>query len=455
MVSDCVRIGCGSGFWGDAFDPAVELLERGELDFLSFDFLAELTMALLQRQRAKKPDTGYVEDAIDLMTDMAPAARRNCTVLVSNGGGINPRAGAIELARRLAERGQRGTRIGVVGGDDLLGRLDQFVASGVNLDNAATGEQGIGRIRDRIVCANAYLGSEGIIETLSARAEVVLTGRVADSSVFVGPIMQRLGIGYDEPDVVGAAIAAGHIAECAAGCTGGMSSRFNTMPSMGRVGFPIIEFRRSGEFAISKLSDTGGRVDTFTIKEHLVYEIGDPGHYVVPDGTADFTSLQLRQDGTDRVVVRGARGYPRPDRLKVLIGYSDGWIGEGLLMFPWPRAFSRAQKAKQTLQERFERLGLTPNEIEWSYLGINSLHGPAAPMPPHPDDLNEVGLRVAVRATTRDDADKVRRACSQLWIMGPGGTAFGVPIKPRPVISLWPTFVPRELVPWTAEIIES
>jgi len=455
LTGDAVRIGCGSGFWGDAFDPAMELVERGSLDFIGFDFLAELTMALLQRQRSKDPAAGYVEDAIDFMTQMAPAARVTGTRLISNGGGVNPHAGAAELARRLADRGHRGTRIGVVGGDDLLGRLDALVADGVAFDNTVTGEAGIGRIRNRIVCANAYLGSEGIIEALRDRADVVLAGRVADTAVFVGPIMQRLGIGYDEPDLVSAAIAAGHIAECAAGCTGGMSSRFDTMPAMGRVGFPIIEFSRDGEFAMTKLPDTGGRVDTFTVKEHLVYEIGDPNGYAVPDGVADFTSLRMRQDGADRVVVSGVRGAKQPDRLKVLIGYSDGWIGEGLLMFPWPRAFSRAQKAKQTLLERFERLGLKPQEIEWSYVGINALHGPAAPMPPDADELNEVGLRVAVRTATREDADKVRRACSQLWIMGPGGTAFGVPMKPRPVVSLWPTFISRELVPWTMEVIKS
>lgn len=455
LSTECVRVGCGSGFWGDAFDPAMELLEHGQLDFLSFDFLAELTMALLQRQRAREPGAGYVEDAVDFMAAMAPVARANGTRLVSNGGGVNPQAGATELARRLAERGQRGTRIGVVGGDDLLGRLDALAQQGVALDNAVTGEAGIDRIRKRIVCANAYLGSEGIIDTLNAGAEIVLTGRVADSAVFVGPIMQRLGIGYGQPDVVAAAIAAGHIAECAAGCTGGMSSRFDTMPAMGRVGFPIIEFERDGRFAITKLPGTGGRVDSFTVKEHLVYEIGDPRSYAVPDGVADFTSLQLRDDGTDRVAVSGTRGAPQPERLKVLIGYSDGWIGEGLLMFPWPHAFARAQKARQTLTERFERLGLAPQEIEWSYVGINTLHGPAAPLPEYVNDLNEVGLRVAVRTASREDADKVRRACAQMWIMGPGGTAFGVPMKPRPVVSLWPTFIPRELVPWKTEIIES
>jgi hypothetical protein len=454
MGIDQVRVGCGSGFWGDAFDPAMELLQRGNLDALSFDFLAELTMALLQRLRSKDPNAGYVEDAVEFMTAMAPVARDRGTRLVSNGGGVNPRAGADALAARLRSVGLHGTRIGVVGGDDLLGRLDELQQHGVSLANAVTGED-LERIGKRIVCANAYLGSEGIVEVLDDDAEIVLTGRVADSAVFVGPIMHALRLDYEDPSVIAAAIAAGHIAECAAGCTGGMSSRFDTMPAMGRVGFPIIEFRRDGNFAITKLPGTGGRVDSFTVKEHLVYEIGDPNSYAVPDGVADFTSLRLREDGPDRVAVTGARGKPRPEQLKVLIGYSDGWIGEGMLFFPWPRALERANKAKQTLTERFERLGLQPEEIEWSFVGINALHGPAAPLPSHADDLNEVGLRVAVRTATREQADLVRRACSHMWIMGPGGTAFGVPMKPRPVVSLWPTFVPRELVPWTSEVITS
>lgn len=453
MVAESIRIGCGSGFWGDAFDPAMELLRSGRLDALSFDFLAELTMALLQRQRAKDPQAGYVEDAVDFMAAMAATAREHGTRLVSNGGGVNPLAAASTLAGRLRATNLMGLKIGVVTGDDLLSQLDALLADGVSLANAVTGEPGIERIRGKIVCANAYLGSDGIIEALDGSADIVMTGRVADSAVFVGPIMQRLGVDFSQTDVIAAAIAAGHIAECAAGCTGGMSSRFDSMPAMGRVGFPIIEFQRDGRFSITKLADTGGRVDAFTVKEHLVYEIGDPHRYVVPDGVADFTSLELSETGADRVSVQGVRGEPRPSELKVLIGYSDGWIGEGLLMFPWPHAFARAQKAQQTLLERFDRLGLEPEQIEWSYVGINALHGPAAPMPADVDELNEVGLRVAVRTRTREDADKVRRACSQLWIMGPGGTAFGVPIKPRPVITLWPTFIPRALVPWRTDIV--
>jgi hypothetical protein len=452
LGADTVRIGCGSGFWGDAFDPAMELLEGGALDALSFDFLAELTMALLQRARARDPQAGYIEDAVDFMTKMAATAGQRRTRLVSNGGGVNPRAAAQELCRRLRDTGHAGTKIGIVTGDDLLHRLDELAADGVSFANTATGDTDFGRIRRRIVSANAYLGADGIVEALAEDAEIVLTGRVADSSVFVGPILHALGRGFDDPDLLAAAITAGHIAECAAGCTGGMSSRFDTMPEMGRVGFPIVEFKADGSFAVTKLAGTGGRVDSFTVKEHLVYEIGDPRRYVVPDGVADFTSPRLRQDG-DRVIVSGVRGQARPEQLKVLIGYADGWIGEGLLFFPWPRALARAEKAKATLLERFERLGLQAQDIEWSYVGINALHGPAAPLPPWRDELNEVGLRVAVRTATRDEAEKVRRACAQLWIMGPGGTAFGVPIKPRPVISLWPSLIARERVPWSTEIM--
>ena len=200
---DGVRIGCGSGFWGDAFDPAEELLRGGELDYLGFDFLAELTMALLQRLRAKNPDAGFVEDAVQFMADLAAPARERGTVLVSNGGGVNPEAGARAIVARLAAKGLSGIRVGTVAGDDLLPRIDELLAAGIPLANSVTGDTDLERIRSRIVCANAYLGSEGIIAALEDRADIVITGRVADSAVFVGPILHKLGMGYEDPDLVG------------------------------------------------------------------------------------------------------------------------------------------------------------------------------------------------------------------------------------------------------------
>jgi len=449
-----IRIGAGSGFWGDALDPAEELLRGGKLDYMGFDYLAELTMALLQRAKMKNPEAGYIPDLIPHMRALMPLARESGTRLICNGGGVNPRSGAQKVAAVARELGLKGQRIALIEGDDLLGRIDELLASGEKLVNMDNGDDDIGRIRDRIVAANVYTDATGIVSALEQDADVVIAGRVSDNAVYVGPMMHEFGWRYDagQDDLIGAAITTGHIVECAAACTGGMSSRFADMPNMGRVGFPIIEMRADGTAVITKLPGTGGRVDAFTIKEHLVYEIADPSHYVMPDGIADFTSLRLADLGNDRVAIENMSGRGRPDRLKLVIGYQDGWIGEGLLLFPWPDALKRAEKARETLLERFERMGLQSDEIQFDLVGINSLHGPSAPMPE--GELNEVGLRVAVRTRSKDEAEKVRRACSHLWIMGPGGTSFGAPMKPRPVVSVWPTLIPRDFVRQSVDILE-
>jgi hypothetical protein len=454
-MKSVVRLGAGSGFWGDGMDPAVELIERGELDYLGFDFLAELTMALLQRQKLKNPEAGFIPDAVTYMAALMRPAREHGTKLISNGGGANPRAAAKAIAAEAKRQGLEGTKIGLVEGDDLLSRLDELKQAGVPLLHMETGDGGFERIRRRVVAANVYTDASGIVESLAAGASIVVTGRVADNAVYVGPIMHEFGWQYDAAHAnrIGAAITCGHIVECAAACTGGMSSRFAEMPDMGNVGFPIIEFAADGSAVITKLPGTGGRVDQWTIKEHLLYEIADPRRYIMPDGVADFTSLKLAEEGKDRVRVTGMSGRTRPDQLKLVVGYQDGWIGEGMMFFPWPNAIGRAEKARQTLTERFERMGLVADEIRFDLVGVNMLHGPAAPPPDY--EPNEIGLRVAVHTTSQEEAEKVRRACSNMWIWGPGGTSFGAPMKPRPVIALWPTLVPREFVQQTVEILEA
>jgi hypothetical protein len=454
-----VRLGAGSGFWGDAFDPAMELLEKGELDYLCFDFLAELTMALLQRQKLKHPALGYIPDAVQYMKAMMPAARQSGTKLVSNGGGVNPRAAAHKIVEDARTLGLEGTKVALVEGDDVLDRLDLLLEQGVSFTHMETGDTGFREIRDRVVSANVYMDSAGIIEGLSHGADVVITGRVSDNAVFVGPIMHEFGWRHDAAHVdrIAAAITIGHICECAAACTGGMSSRFSDMPRMGKVGFPIIDMWSDGSAELSKISGSGGRLDLFTVKEHLVYEIHDPRSYVMPDGVADFTSLKLEEAGSNRVRVSGVRGRPPPEMLKLVIGYQNGWIGESLAFFPWPFAYDRAVKARQSMLERFERMGLQAQQIQFDFVGLNTLHGPAAPSPDRDaaNELNEIGLRCAVRTRTAEEAEKVRRAGSHLWIMGPGGTSFGAPIKPRPVVSLWPTLLPRDFVQARTEILEA
>lgn len=457
-MKKAVRLGAGSGFWGDGMDPAVEILERGKLDYLGFDFLAELSMALLQRQKQKNPQLGYVPDAVQYMKSMMPTAREAGTRLVSNGGGVNPRAAAEKIVEAARADGLQGLRVGLVEGDDLFDKIDDITAAGVPLVNMDTGDADFAKIRSRIVSANAYTDSSGIAEALRNGADVVITGRVSDNAVYVGPIMHEFGWQHDasHADRIAAAITIGHVIECASACTGGMSSRFDEMPNMGRVGFPIVDFFADGSAEISKLENTGGIVDAFTIKEHLVYEIADPRRYLMPDGIADFTSLTLKEIDKNRVRIAGVRGAPAPDMLKVVIGYQDGWIGESMAFFPWPRAYERAVKARETMLERFERLKLKADAIQFDFIGLNTLHGPGAPLPDaeHLANLNEVGLRCAVKTASLEEAEKVRRAAAQLWIMGPGGTSFGTPIKPRPVVALWPTLVPRTFVKQRALILE-
>ncbi len=448
-----LRLGAGSGFWGDAIDPAVELLERGRLDYLGLDYLAELTMALLHRAHVRDPQSGFVPDLVVHARALLPAARRHSTRIICNGGGVNPMAGGRAVAAVAAELGLR-LRVGVVEGDDLLSSIDSLHGDGVSLQNIETGDCDFGAIRDRVVAANVYTGAEGIVQALELGADVVVAGRVSDSTLYVAPMIHEFGWDYEsDTDRIAAGIAIGHIIECAAGCTGGMSSRFAEMPRMGEVGFPIVELECDGTAVITKCEGTGGRVDSWTIKEHIVYETVDPTAYLAPDGIADFTSIQLADAGRDRVSVSGVRGARRPDQLKVVIAYEDGWIGEGMLFFPWPDAMGRAEKARQTLLERFDRLGLQADDVHFDLVGVNLLHGPAAPPPP--GELNEVGLRVAVRTRDRAEAEKVRRACAQLWIMGPGGTSFGTPMRPRPVLSLWPALVPRLAITQFVTIVEA
>lgn len=458
-MKSTVRLGAGSGFWGDAMDPAMELLERGDPDYLCFDFLAELTMALLQRQKQKNPQAGYIPDAVQTMKAMLPLAREKGARLISNGGGVNPRAGAERIVADARELGLKGTRVALVEGDDLFGRIDELIAAGVPLTHMETGATNFASIRDRVVAANVYTDASGIAQGLAGGADVVIAGRVSDNALYVGPLVHEFGWQYDaaHADRIAAAITVGHIMECASACSGGMSSRFAEMEHMGRVGFPYADFASDGSAEISKVAGSGGRVDANTIKEHLVYEIHDPRNYLMPDGVADFTSLRLTETGPDRVRVDNVKGRGRPDTLKLVIGYQDGWIGESLAFFPWPNAFDRAEKARATMLERFERMGLKADQIHFDYVGLNTLHGPGAPLPPRErlNEANEVGLRCAVKTRTAEEAEKVRRAATHLWIMGPGGTSFGTPIKPRPVVSLWPTLIPRELVRQSVEILEA
>jgi hypothetical protein len=441
-----IRIGSGSGFWGDLLEPALEMAERDDVQYIGFDHLAELTMAILNRMKNKNPESGYIHDIILWMKKLLPISVPKGIKIITNAGGANPLQAAKEVEKIIKDLKLGPMKIGVVYGDDILPYIDEIRTQGWKFKNLDTGEEDITSIRKDIVAANAYIGADLIVEELKKGADLVITGRVSDNALYVGPLMYEFGWDYSEKYInqIAAAVTVGHIIECSACVTGGMSNMWQVSERPWEIGFPIAEFYENGEAVITKTQGSGGIVNPWTVKEHLLYEIMDPANYMMPDGIADFTALHLIEEEMNRVRVKNMKGKKRPDTLKVCIGYRDGFIGEGLAFFPWPDALEKAKWADRWVRERFKRLGVKFEELRIDYMGVNMLHGEAAPI--EDKDFNEVGLRIAAKTKTREEAEVVRREATHLWTMGPIGVSFGIPLDVRPVVALWPSLVPREAV---------
>lgn len=443
-----IRVGCGSASWGDMLDPAVELAECGDVQYIGFDHLAELTMSILQRMKQKDPRRGYIPDLVPWMKRLLPIARAKGIRMLTNAGGANVEAAGDAVADLARDLGFGGLKIGLVFGDDVLDRLPEFRRQGLKFPNLDTGEEDIDQIADRIVSANAYIGSEGQIQALGEGADLVITGRATDSSVYIAPMVHEFGWSTEDWNLMGAAIAVGHIIECSSGCAGGMSNFWKDIKEPWRVAFPIAEMYENGEAVITKPAGSGRMVTEWTVKEHLVYEVHDPKNYIMADGISDLSGCRLSTVGPDRVKVTGFAGKRRPDHLKLCLGYEDGWIGESEISVCWPDAYDKAKFCEQFLRGRFKALKLPITEMRVDFIGLNSIHGPLSQLPSRVDELNEVRVRVAVKTTSKEYANLVRREVTHLWTHGPVGTTAVIsPPPPRQVISLWPTLVPRELVP--------
>lgn len=450
-----IRVGCGSASWGDMLDPAVELAEKGDVQYIGFDHLAELTMSILQRMKQKDPKRGYIPDLVPWMKRLLPITRQKGIKMLTNAGGANVQSAGEAVAEMAKGLGYSGMKIGLVFGDDVLDRVAEFRAQGVKFPNLDTGEEDIDRVLDRLVSANAYIGSEGQIDALAQGADLVITGRATDSSVYIAPMVHEFGWRTDDWDRMGAAIAVGHIIECSSGCAGGMSNFWKDIKEPWRVAFPIAEIYENGEAIITKPEGSGRMVTEWTVKEHLVYEVHDPANYIMADGISNLSGCHVESVGPDRVKVSGFTGARRPDALKLCLGYEDGWIGESEITVCWPDAYEKAQFCEKFLKGRFEALKLPITEMRVDFIGVNSIHGPLATLPKNLDELNEVRVRVAVKTTSRENANLVRREVTHLWTHGPlGTTAVISPPAPRQVISLWPTLLPRELAPQTVEMLE-
>ena len=442
-----VRVAAGQGFWGDDQEAPVRQVEGGPIDYLMLDYLAEVTMSILQKQRARDPAAGYARDFVALMQRIFPVCVERGIRVVSNAGGVNPRAcaDAVVAAARAAGVGGR-ARVALVTGDDLMERLDALLAAGHPLAHMETGAP-LASVRDRVQAANAYLGARPIVEALRARPTVVVTGRCADAALTYGPLVHEFAWPWDDWDRLAAGVVAGHINECGAQASGGNSMpEWWTIPDLAGVGFPIIEAEGSGAFVVTKHPGSGGRVDRRVVTEQIVYEIGDPAGYLTPDVSADFTSVHLSDEGPDRVRVAGVRGRPAPERLKVSIAYADGWKAFGTLTYAWPDAAAKARAAAAVLRERLDRAGLRLDAFRAELVGWDSTLGHLAGEPP--PDLPEVQLRVGVRSRDQSAVERFSREIAPLVLTGPPsvtGFAGGRP-KVQEVMAYWPALIARQAV---------
>jgi hypothetical protein len=442
-----IRIANGQGFWGDWLEAPVRLVEQGPIDFLVLDYLAEITMSILQKQKEGDPNLGYARDFPALLARIEKQMRDRKVRVIANAGGVNPIACAREV-RSVAPS----LKVAVVLGDDVYGRLDEFLAAGHAMRNMDTGEP-LSSVRDRILSANAYIGAFPLAEALATGADVVIAGRCTDTALALAPMVHCFGWKADEWNKLAAGTIAGHIVECGAQTTGGNCQvDWRNIPDMANIGYPIIEAEPDGSFAITKHAGTGGRVSPDVIKEQLLYELGDPKNYITPDCVADFTSIYLRDDGVDRVRVTDIRGGPRPAMLKLSISYSYGWRAIGSLVYSAPQALEKAQAADRIVRERVSQLGLKFDDMYTEFFGVNACHGPAAL--PNPDPP-EVQIRIGVRGQNRKSVDRFTRELVPLVLNGPPtGTGFGEGRPPvREVVAYWPALIPRELIETRVEVI--
>ncbi|WP_397454338.1 acyclic terpene utilization AtuA family protein [Pseudomonas lurida] len=432
-----LRIGSGAGYSGDRIEPAVELAEQGDLDYLVFECLAERTIALAQQARINDPEGGYDPLLSERMRRVLPfvgvkAGRRRLRV-ITNMGAANPLSAAVEVRRIASELGVDLNVVAVVGDDVLSALQPEWL-----LDNGQT----VGSLGERLISANAYLGVDGILEALRADADVVITGRVADPSLFLAPQMFEFGWAADDWQRLGRGTLVGHLLECAGQVSGGYFADpgFKDVDDLARLGFPLAEISADGEALITKVSGSGGRVSRATCIEQLIYEVHDPAAYLTPDVTADFSQVGFVEEGSDRVRAQGAGGRARPEQLKVSVGYLEGWIGEGQMSYGGPGAVARAQLARDVVLKRLELIGVKMQDVRAELIGMDALHGPRSTVEPW-----EVRLRVAARCAARSDAVRVGNEVETLYTNGPSGGG-GASKSVRQVVAVASLLLPRGAV---------
>jgi acyclic terpene utilization AtuA family protein len=442
-----VLIANGQGFWGDSLLGPVRLVREGPLDYLTLDYLAEVTMSILQKSRARDPQAGYATDFVRMIERILPELVSKRIKVVANAGGVNPHACKDAVLAVIRARGFQGVQVAVVEGDDILPRLDELLAAGEELRNMDT-QAPLSSVRPQVTSANVYLGAFPIAEALERGAQIVITGRGTDPGLVLGPLIHEFGWTREDYDLLAAGTIAGHIVECGAQCTGGNFTDWRAVENLAMVGYPILEASRDGAFVVTKHEGTGGMVTPSTVIHQLVYEMGDPRRYIGPDGCADFTSVRLEDLGRDRVRVSGARGAPPTDTYKVSISYRDGWKAVGQLTISGPDALEKARLCSDVVWKRLAYDGqvYADDERLVEYLGANVCH--AGIEVEHADQPAEVVLRLGVKSADREKVERFGYELVPLVTSGPPGVTGFAGGRPHAteIISFWPALVRKERI---------
>jgi len=455
-AKDKVLIANGQGFWGDSILGPVRLVNEGPLDYLTLDYLAEVTMSILQKLRARKPEMGYATDFVRLIDRILPQIVEKDIKVIANAGGVNPHACKDAVLAVIAKHGVKGVKVAVVEGDDILGSLDDLMAQGEDLANMDTGAP-LSSVRDSVTSANVYLGAFPIAEALGQGAQIVITGRGTDPGLVLAPMIHEFGWSEADLDSLAAGTVAGHIVECGAQCTGGNYTDWRKIPDMARIGYPIIEASKDGRFVVTKHDGTGGRVDLSTVTHQLAYEMGDPSNYITPDVCADFTSFAMSDAGLDRVAIEGVKGIEPTPTYKVSLSYHDGWKSTGQLTVSGPDALEKAKLCSDIVWERLASDGFeyAPEERLIEYVGANVCHDgiPVAGA----EDPPEVVLRLGVKGPDRAKVDRFGMELVPLVTSGPPGVtgfAGGRP-KATEIIGFWPALVRKDLIETRVTVFSS
>ena len=447
QVKEFIRIASGQGFWGDLPNAPVNQVKKGPIDYLVMDYLAEVTMSIMQKQRMRNPDWGYARDFVGVVEQVLTEITRDGIKVISNAGGVNPLACKDEILRIAREKGFTDIKVAVVDNDDILSKIGDLVADGHLLKNMDDGEP-ITTVKDQLLSANIYFGCKAVVEALKEGADVIITGRVTDTGLTLAPMIYEFGWEFEDYDKMAVGTIAGHIIECGAQVSGGNFTDWQKVEDFTDIGFPIIEAYPNGEFYVTKHEGTGGLVSEMTVKEQLLYEIGDPKEYITPDVIADFTTVQLEDAGKDRVRVTGIKGYPETPTYKVSASFTDGYKLSATLVYSWPDALAKAVKGAEILELRAQALGLEFDEFNKEYVGYNGTT--EAPVDDTALDIefDEIQMRISVSGQKKADLDRFGMEIAPLILTGPSGVtgfAGGRP-KSSEIVAYWPALLEKKAV---------